>query len=167
MESSVVMKMEKMNLDELLGLLWSALEIGKGSDTFFNQLENELNKRLLKVKDEEFQVLLSCFEKHEESPIFNARFIRLILKVISEKKDRFTVKTLVHIIWSLAKLSFNDDSVTDLLLEMKAYPRLSIALEGMYQKSLCMLLWTYSRNEKLNDPGFLSKIIVNLLNYQG
>ena len=49
MESQVVMKMEKMNLEDLLGLLWSALEVEKGSATFFNELENQLNKRLLKV----------------------------------------------------------------------------------------------------------------------
>ena len=30
-ESDVILKMREMNLDDLINLLWSALEIGKGS----------------------------------------------------------------------------------------------------------------------------------------
>lgn len=55
-----------------------------------------------------------------------------MLKVIQDKKDRFTVRTLVHIIWALAKLGFNDQSVMAVLKDLRDYPRLQESLEGMY-----------------------------------
>jgi len=79
------------------------------------------------------------------------------------------MRTLVQIIWSLAKLGFNDDKgqISEVLNDLKSYPRLVDGLEGMYQKSQCMLLWTYSRSASLLDKEFLAKVIDALLGYQG
>lgn len=56
--------------------------------------------------------------------IFNDRFLKLVLKVIQEKKDRFKIRTLVHIIWALSKLSFVNDATIEVLRDLKDYPRL-------------------------------------------
>ena len=37
----------------------------------------------------------------------------------------------------------------------------------MYQKNQAILLWTYSRNEKLLDLGFLVKVIDSMLSFSG
>lgn len=37
----------------------------------------------------------------------------------------------------------------------------------MYQKSQCILLWTYSRNAELMDKEFLTKVINAMLTFQG
>ena len=44
--------MKEMSLDDLINLLWSALEIGKGSKIFYESLELELGKRIRGIKDE-------------------------------------------------------------------------------------------------------------------
>ena len=41
--------------------------------------------------------------------------MQIILKVIDDKKDRFQLRTLVHIIWSLSKIDF---SASDRVLEV-------------------------------------------------
>ena len=41
------------------------------------------------------------------------------------------------------------------------------SLGGMYQKSQCILLWTYSRDERLLDKEFLAKIIEAMIGFQG
>ena len=42
-----------------------------------------------------------------------------------------------------------------------------MGLEGMYQKNQAILLWTYSRNEKLLDLDFLTKVIDSMLAFSG
>ena len=51
-ESDVILKMKEMSLDDLINLLWSTLEIGKGSQIFYQSLESELAKRIRGIKDE-------------------------------------------------------------------------------------------------------------------
>jgi hypothetical protein len=46
--------MRQMELEDLINLLWTATEVGRGSNTFFQELEKELSKRMLMIKDEEF-----------------------------------------------------------------------------------------------------------------
>lgn len=48
-ESTMIMKMNTMQLDDLINLMWSSNEIQKGSDLFRRELEKELTKRLLKI----------------------------------------------------------------------------------------------------------------------
>ena len=67
--------------------MWSALEIKKGSNTFYDELEKVIKRKIFKVKDEEFQTLLSCFTEDRQD--FSERFLEIIIKVIHEKKDRF------------------------------------------------------------------------------
>lgn len=166
LEPFVIMKMKEMQLEDLINLMWCALEVEKGTNTFYKELEAELSKRMLRIKDEEFQTLISCFSK-DNNPVkqnnFSDRFMNIILRVIHEKKDRFQLRTLVHIIWSLAKIDFSSDLVIDNLLDLKAYPRLVEGLGGMYQKSQCILLWTYSRDKRLLDKEFLVKIMDAML----
>jgi len=126
-ENSVIVKMREMELGDLVNLMWSALEVNKGSRTFFSELEKELKKRILKVQDEEYSILIGCLTK-ENNPIsnnnFTERFVDIVLGVIQQKKDRFQLRTLVHIIWALAKIDFSSDSVLDILKDLKTYPRL-------------------------------------------
>ena len=91
----------------------------------------------------------------------------IVIKVIHDKKDRFQLRTLVHIIWALAKIDFNNERIIGVLNDLKDYPRLQIGLEGMYQKSQCILLWTYSRDARLLDKEFLTKVIDSMLTFQG
>ena len=51
-ESDVIIKMKEMSLDDLINLLWSTLEIGKGSEIFYQSLESELAKRIRGIKDD-------------------------------------------------------------------------------------------------------------------
>ena len=51
-ESDVILKMKEMSLDDLINLLWSTLEIGKGSEIFYQSLESELAKRIRGIKDD-------------------------------------------------------------------------------------------------------------------
>lgn len=66
---------------------------------------------------------------------FTEKFVDIVLDVIITKKDRFQLRTLVHIIWALAKVDFTSTKVVEILKDLKAYPRLVGGLEGMYQKS--------------------------------
>lgn len=47
------------------------------------------------------------------------------------------------------------------------YPRLVDGLPSMQQKSQCVLLWTYSRNEDIYDKAFLTNVVQAVLDYQG
>jgi hypothetical protein len=44
--------MKAMALDDLINLMWSALEIQRGSEMFYKTLEAELAKRVRGIKDE-------------------------------------------------------------------------------------------------------------------
>lgn len=60
-ETQVILKMKEMDLTDLINLMWSSMEISKGSNQFYQNLEKEIEKRILKIKDEDYQVLLGCF----------------------------------------------------------------------------------------------------------
>jgi len=49
------------------------MEVKKGTKVFFDELEKELTKRVLRVKDEEFQVLISCFSQ-DDNPVAQGNF---------------------------------------------------------------------------------------------
>jgi hypothetical protein len=101
--------MKSMALDDLLNVMWSALQIGRGSDLFFNSLEEELVKRIRGIKDDQFEQLIGCFvgEKAEATiNKFSKRFLQLILRVLEEKKEKFHIKTLVSVIWAFARIDF-------------------------------------------------------------
>lgn len=51
-EPEVIFKMREMSLDDLINLLWSALQIKKGTHFFYEKLEEELSKRIRGIKDE-------------------------------------------------------------------------------------------------------------------
>lgn len=59
----------------------------------------------------------------------------IVIRVINEKKDKFQLKTLVHIIFAFSKIDFSNNMIVDTLNEFKNYDRLKIGLSGMIQKS--------------------------------
>jgi hypothetical protein len=128
-EPEVILKMNSMMLPDLLNLMWSVQEINRGSNYFFEKLEGEIVTRLRAVKDEDVQLLIECFADDSDQSIrhkFSDRFMDLLVKVIREKKDLFQIRTLTHIVWSLAKsvtLSRNH-SIGQLLLEIRDNERL-------------------------------------------
>jgi len=73
MEPAVILKMQEMQLEDLINLMWASMEVKKGTKVFFDELEKELTKRVLRVKDEEFQVLISCFSQ-DDNPIAQGNF---------------------------------------------------------------------------------------------
>lgn len=144
--------MKSMSLDDLINLLWSALEMDRGGELFFRNLEGELAKRVRGIKDEQFETLLQCFTgENADNNKFSEKFMKLVLLVIREKKDRFALRTLVQVIWSCAKIDFTNDNfeLVPLLKEFAAYERLTNGLQSLYQKSQAILLWTYTRDERL------------------
>ena len=58
MEPELILKLRDSELEDLINLMWSAIEINKGSGMFFEELEKEITKRMLRVKDDEFS--LTC-----------------------------------------------------------------------------------------------------------
>lgn len=54
MEPELILKLRDTELEDLINLMWSAIEIEKGSKMFYEELEKEVTKRILRVKDEEF-----------------------------------------------------------------------------------------------------------------
>jgi len=52
-----------------------------------------MTRRIHKVKDEDFQTLLTCFSnelgKGQKNNLFSGKFLDMVLKVIKDKKDRF------------------------------------------------------------------------------
>jgi hypothetical protein len=146
--------MKAMALEDLINLMWTALEINRGSPLFYDTLEAELAKRVRGIKDDQFETLLACFtgDKSDISTQkFSKKFLSLVLKVVKDKKDRFNLKTLVQVIWSCARIDFTNatNEVTELLTEFSKYERLVQSLPTLYQKSQAILLWTYTRDEKL------------------
>jgi len=132
------LKMKSMSLDDLINLLWSALEMDRGGELFFRNLEGELAKRVRGIKDEQFETLLQCFTgENADNNKFSEKFMKLVLLVIREKKDRFALRTLVQVIWSCAKIDFTNDNfeLVPLLKEFAAYERLTNGLQSLYQKS--------------------------------
>ena len=53
-ESAIIRKMKEMDLQDLINLLWTSIEVKRGSEIFFKEIENQLTKKILKIKDEEF-----------------------------------------------------------------------------------------------------------------
>lgn len=126
-----------MALDDLLNLMWSALEIDRGSQFFFQTLEAELAKRVRGIKDEQFETLIGCFQGAKADlsmNIFSQRFLTLVLNVIREKKDKFALRTLVQVIWACARIDFSNDKMDmiGLLKEFAEYERLVKGLPTMY-----------------------------------
>ena len=78
-----------MELTDLINLLWCSIEIGKGSSVFFNELDNIMAKRIHRIKDEDFQTLISCVTNDNIQPEFSNKILNIVLKVIDEKKDAF------------------------------------------------------------------------------
>lgn len=126
LEPEIILKMREMTLDDLINLLWSAIQIKKGSLFFYEKLEEELAKRIRSIKDDQFETLISCFAGDNYQNEFTDKFFKLVVNVVREKRDRFTISTLVNVIWSFAKIDFNSDNYNTLqvLQDFAVYERL-------------------------------------------
>lgn len=60
--------------------------------------------------------------------------MKLVLTVIKEKRDRFTLKTLVQVIWACARIDFSNShfEMIPLLKEFASYERLISGLPTLY-----------------------------------
>lgn len=111
LETDLILKMKNMALDDLINLMWTALEMQRGSGVFFNELEKEMAKRVRSIKDEQFETLIACFsgDKADQSTdVFSKKFLELILQVIKDKKDRFSLANLVQVIWACSRIDFTN-----------------------------------------------------------
>lgn len=155
-EKDLIAKTKAMVLEDLINLLWTAQKIDRGSLVFFDRLEKELTKRIRGIKDDQFELLMRCFvgEKSEESlSQFSNKFMDLVIQVIQDKRDRFQLKTIVHLMWSCARIDFTNEDyqILDLLKSFASYERLLAGLPAMQQKNIVILLWTYTRDSRLTD----------------
>ena len=115
--------------------------------------------------------MIECFAG-EHSQAFSDKFIKLIVSVLNEKRDKFELATIVKVIWAFAKIDFNSDNYNTLsvLKDFAGYERLIANLPVMPQKSQVILMWTYTRDIRLlkDDAclGFLEKVVDGMLRYQ-
>ena len=137
-EEVVIVKIKEMKLDDLINMLWAALEVNRGSNLFFETIEGHLTKQLRVIKDEQFEMLMTCFDRQGEddtkaSEKMSSRFLDLVIKVVREKRDRFSARTLVNFIWSCAKIDFSSNmhKIRELLEEFAGYDRLIKELPEM------------------------------------
>lgn len=77
-------------------MLWSSQEVKRGSNYFFEKLEEEILARIRGIKDDDLQLLIECLvekdqgeQEEKQANIFSEKFIELLLRVIREKKDKF------------------------------------------------------------------------------
>lgn len=84
-EPRLVLKLDSMQLDDLVNLLWSSLRVNKGTRAFFDELEKAIRKRVYKFKDEEFETLIGCVTNDSVSPEFAEKFLRIVTNVINER----------------------------------------------------------------------------------
>jgi len=139
-EPIITMKMRDMKLPDLINLLWCASELKKGSDPFLKELEKNLTRLILKVGDDDFEQLLTCFTREESNPLKDSKFaknlLQMVLSVLEKKKDRFQLRTLVSIGWQLSKLEFSaTEQVIEALNGIRDYERMHEGLESLSQKN--------------------------------
>jgi hypothetical protein len=108
--------MNEMTLDELLNVLWAVLEVNRGTPLLYETIEEELTKRIRLIKDEQFEVLMACFgvsqdeSKETAHGLFTSRFLDLVIRVVKDKREKFSIRTLVHLIWSCSRLDFSSNN---------------------------------------------------------
>ena len=169
--------MSTLPLEDLLNLMWSSLKIGRGSELYYRTLEEQLAKRVRGIRDEQFEQLIGCFADEDTAELssekFSQNFLKLVLRVIDEKKHRFNVRTMVSVIWACARIDFQNKmpELEQMLRAFAHYDRLAAALPTMYQKSQAILLWTYTRDTRLikgenSCVHFVEKLLDAMLRYE-
>lgn len=125
-----------MSLDDLIQIMWASLTVERGGPIFYDKLESELSKRVRGIKDDQFETLLACFagDKADQSMHkFTEKFLKLVLQVIQDKKDRFSLRTIVSVVWACAKIDFTNskEETLGLLRHFATYERLLQGLPTM------------------------------------
>jgi hypothetical protein len=97
--------------------------------------------------------------------LFSQRFLQLVLNVIKDKRDRFALRTLVQVMWACSRIDFTNEKfeLIPFFKEFAQYERLILGLPTMYQKSQAILLWTYTRDERLVKDEVCQKFIHKIL----
>jgi hypothetical protein len=96
LEPDIILKLKSMSLDDLINIMWAAGEVNRGGPLLYETLETELSKRLRAIRDDQFETLISCFSGDKATVNnFSRRFLKLVLHVIKEKRDRFSLKSIV------------------------------------------------------------------------
>lgn len=114
--------------------------------------------------------MIACFAGDKQQD-FSDKFMKLIVSVLNEKRDKFELTTIVKVIWAFAKIDFNSDNYNTLkvLKDFAGYERLIANLPMMPQKSQVILLWTYTRDLRLLQDesclNFLEKVVDGMLRY--
>lgn len=85
LEPEIMLRMRSMNLSDLINLMWSAQEIQRGNESFYNKLETEITVRIKSISEDDFQTLIECFSDNKS--LFSEKFLSMIIKVVREKKD--------------------------------------------------------------------------------
>lgn len=147
-EPHLTAKLKEMSIEDLTNLLWSALQIKKGTHFFYEKLEEELSRRIRGVRDEQFETLIGCFAGDNYNNEFSDKFMKLVVSVLRDKREKFTISTIVSVIWQFSKIDFdlNNYNTLDVLKEFASYDRLVANLPMISQKNQAILLWTYSRD---------------------
>ena len=125
--------MKLMSLDDLINLMWSVLEVEKGGPVFFEKLETEIAKRIRGIKDEQYETLMMCFGGDKSQVAvskFSKKFLDLTIRIILDKKDRFSLSTIVNLVWNCAKIDFQhqNEAICELMKGLVIYERLITSL---------------------------------------
>lgn len=125
-EPNLTAKLKEMAIEDLINLLWSSLQIKKGTHFFYEKLEEELSRRIRGVRDDQFETLISCFAGDNYNNEFSDKFMKLIVAVLRDKREKFAISTIVNVIWQFSKIDFDLDNYNTLevLKEFACYDRL-------------------------------------------
>lgn len=90
--------------------------------------------------------------------------------MIQDKQDRFSLRTIVSVVWALARIDFTNSKAetVDLLAHFSTYERLMKGLPTMNQKSTSILLWSYTRDPELLEKclPFVYAIVESMLMFE-
>lgn len=127
------------------------------------RLQNEIVNRMQSMKDHELRVLMSCFVDNTDE--FSAEFLNLFIKTLKKKIPHLELQTLIMIVWDLSKLLTNESGKEhlEILKEIGKYERLRDNLGNLKPKSLCILMWTFTRHPDLFNLELIDKIAETML----
>ena len=147
-------RLNKMNISNLVDMLWWSLEQETKGDIVFKALQKEIQKRVHSMRDEDLLRFLQCFT--ENSTDFSVKLLKSVVNSISKKLTKFQLKTQVGIIWSFGRLNLqSDEEIERLFMEIKEI--ISKQMTELSEKSIAMLMWSYSKEES-PDQMFLEKL---------
>lgn len=157
-ESDMTHRFNKMHISDLVDMLWWLLQQEHKNDIVFNRIQDEIKLRMNNMKDQELLLFLRCFT--ENSSEFSSKLIGSITDVISKKITKYETKTLVGIVWSFSRLNLQaDEKIVPIFMDIKN--QLISRVPELAEKSLAMMLWSYSREES-PDQKWIETLITSI-----